>query len=706
MARLMRRDRLAWIADAALRPYAQIVFSRDAGTGLLVLLAIAPFPRVALATLGAVGVAALVSLAFGLGSEEVREGASGCMAVLAVLGVAVFGPGDITAALVVSSAVLGVLFAAAFRGLLGRLALPALSLPFVAAAWTMILTTRVMPAPAAPSGVLQPLRAVSARVLEPGWLDVPASIVYLHGSLSGALMVAAIAWHSRIGLLLAAVGGLVAAAICPALRLGAPWSAIEVTAGFNAVLTAMAIGGVWFVPHPTSILLAAGGAAVACLVTFATFPVAGLAALPALSLPFAIATLAVLAASRVRERDRWPRAAVQADRPEETLSRHLMRIRRFGDSAWLPFRLPCRGVWLITQGHQGAHTHQAQWRHALDFERAGADGRLFERDGQELRDYHCYGLPVLAAAPGTVDQVIDGLPDNAPGRLDARNNWGNAVVVAHAGGLYSVYAHLVPRSIRVKPGDGVAAGSELARCGNSGRSSVPHLHFQVQRGAPLGSETVAADFGDVIAHVGSEARLSARMIPAEGDSVRAVVRDEAIAGAMSLVPGSEWTLRRLDDGRHERARVELDLLGRHTLKSAIASLYFEPYESGIVLMGLEGRTESLLRLMMLALARMPFDQEAPLSWRDALPRSLFVPRWARAMFDLVAVVVPQVANVEIDYTSRRTEGRIEVEGRADRLSTRAVVDMDGGPHHFEVLLGGRRTAIELCREESTGGLIP
>ncbi len=34
------------------------------------------------------------------------------------------------------------------------------------------------------------------------------------------------------------------------------------------------------------------------------------------------------------------------------------RVRRFGGLSWLPFRLPFRGEWRVTQGPDGAHTHQ------------------------------------------------------------------------------------------------------------------------------------------------------------------------------------------------------------------------------------------------------------------------------------------------------------------------------------------------------------
>jgi murein DD-endopeptidase MepM/ murein hydrolase activator NlpD len=57
------------------------------------------------------------------------------------------------------------------------------------------------------------------------------------------------------------------------------------------------------------------------------------------------------------------------------------------------------------------------------------------------------------------------------------------------GGRYGFYAHLQRGSVLVKPGDKVTAGQLMAKLGNSGNSSGPHLHFHVMNGpSVLGSE--------------------------------------------------------------------------------------------------------------------------------------------------------------------------------------------------------------------------
>lgn len=56
---------------------------------------------------------------------------------------------------------------------------------------------------------------------------------------------------------------------------------------------------------------------------------------------------------------------------------------------------------------------------------------------------------------------------------------GNHVILDLGNGTYAALAHLKRGSITVRRGGHVKAGDEIARCGNSGNTSEPHLHFQL-----------------------------------------------------------------------------------------------------------------------------------------------------------------------------------------------------------------------------------
>jgi murein DD-endopeptidase MepM/ murein hydrolase activator NlpD len=84
------------------------------------------------------------------------------------------------------------------------------------------------------------------------------------------------------------------------------------------------------------------------------------------------------------------------------------------------------------------------------------------------------GTPVVAAASGRV--TFAGW---------SAGGWGNLVIVAHGGGVTrTLYAHLSRVSVRV--GEQVALGQQVGRVGSTGKSSGPHLHFEVRlRGAAI-----------------------------------------------------------------------------------------------------------------------------------------------------------------------------------------------------------------------------
>jgi len=78
------------------------------------------------------------------------------------------------------------------------------------------------------------------------------------------------------------------------------------------------------------------------------------------------------------------------------------------------------------------------------------------------------GSPVFAAADGEVIYSDDGV-----------RGYGNMVMLKHKDGFITIYAH--NRENLVKDGEMVKKGTIIARLGNSGHSSGPHLHFEVRK---------------------------------------------------------------------------------------------------------------------------------------------------------------------------------------------------------------------------------
>jgi murein DD-endopeptidase MepM/ murein hydrolase activator NlpD len=96
--------------------------------------------------------------------------------------------------------------------------------------------------------------------------------------------------------------------------------------------------------------------------------------------------------------------------------------------------------------------------------------------GQDLRA--AYGQDVRAATDGVVT-----FAGEKPG-------YGLVVVVSHGSGLETRYAHL--SATEVAQGDRILGGDLIARSGQSGRATGPHLHFEVrQDGRPVDPAQVA-----------------------------------------------------------------------------------------------------------------------------------------------------------------------------------------------------------------------
>jgi len=163
---------------------------------------------------------------------------------------------------------------------------------------------------------------------------------------------------------------------------------------------------------------------------------------------------------------------------------------------------PLRGPgWVAVNGccaqisaHRGAvlafnGTAYIAQRFAIDWVRVDSDGRLFKGAMDQVASYPYFGVPVYAAADGTVVEATDGLPEQVPGPpkgVTVETLAGNHVVVDMGDGNFALYAHIKTGTVAVKAGDHVRTGDVLGHLGNTGNSSAPHLHFHVMDGpSPL-----------------------------------------------------------------------------------------------------------------------------------------------------------------------------------------------------------------------------
>ena len=156
--------------------------------------------------------------------------------------------------------------------------------------------------------------------------------------------------------------------------------------------------------------------------------------------------------------------------------------------------LPVEGRWTVVWGgttrEQNYHVDVPAQRYAFDVVITDSSGRSFKNSGTSNEDYYAFGKEIIAPCAAEVLMVVDGVPDNTPGKMNTMFVTGNTVVLKTSHNEYLVFAHFKKHSIVVREGQRVEKGALLGLCGNSGNSSEAHLHFHIQ------------DSGDMVASMG------------------------------------------------------------------------------------------------------------------------------------------------------------------------------------------------------------
>lgn len=118
-------------------------------------------------------------------------------------------------------------------------------------------------------------------------------------------------------------------------------------------------------------------------------------------------------------------------------------------AAVIPFQVPfiCGQTWVGST--RSSHSPQL----AIDFNHAAGDR----------------GRRVVASADGKV--II---------RKELETSYGNYLVIRHANGMRTLYAHMLDGSLKVRVGDKVKRGQVIGKVGSSGNSDGDHLHYEQQ----------------------------------------------------------------------------------------------------------------------------------------------------------------------------------------------------------------------------------
>lgn len=149
-------------------------------------------------------------------------------------------------------------------------------------------------------------------------------------------------------------------------------------------------------------------------------------------------------------------------------------------------------------------------RYSYDFVPVDESGKMSAGAEEKNESWFGFGKPVRAVADGVVAAVVDKyaddrkfdpstIPTDGPMKI-----WGNYLVIDHGNGEYSLYGHIQQSSSRVEAGDRVRRGQHIAAIGASGSSKFPHLHYELQTGADIGSEGLPSSFENFDRILGSK----------------------------------------------------------------------------------------------------------------------------------------------------------------------------------------------------------
>ena len=153
--------------------------------------------------------------------------------------------------------------------------------------------------------------------------------------------------------------------------------------------------------------------------------------------------------------------------------------------------LPFTGKWTVLNGGVDRKISHS-WilvsqRYAYDFIIIDDEGKRLDGDGKLVQSFFCHGQDIVAPADGVVVALSNKHKDSRvdSGKkiyCDAWDIRGNYITIKHHDREYTCTAHILQNSFTVKVGDRVKQGQVIAKCGNSGNTTEPHIHFQLQTG--------------------------------------------------------------------------------------------------------------------------------------------------------------------------------------------------------------------------------
>lgn len=669
------KENLQLFIKGILNSYSQVFFSEKLLFSFLLLLVTFVDPYAGFFGFMAVLATNTIALFFGLNKYIVAKGLYGFNSLLVGLGLGIyFVPGWHLFAVILLGSLLTLFISISLEGIIGKYALPYLSLPFIFTIWIIILATREFgELGISQRGVytINELYQVGGKTIVQiyhWWHNLPVTeslrvyfvslgaIFFQFNVFSGILIAAGLLYYSRIAFSLSLLGFYTAFVFYNFI--GANITELNYSyIGFNYILTAIALGGFFVIPGKVSYLWVILIIPVVALLTISLNKIMSVFFLPVYSLPFNVMVLLFLYALkfRVRENKQLTEVLFQYNSPEKNLYSHLNNSLRFRHWGKISMKLPFFGEWKITQAYNGKITHKGDWKHALDFEIFDEKDKSYQKSGDFPEDYYCFDKLVLSPADGIIEEVVDDIPDNTIGEVNLRENWGNTIIIKHADGLYSKLSHLKYKSALVKKDEKVKQGQSLASCGNSGRSPYPHLHFQVQSTPYIGSKTIEYPISNYILISNEIFEFQSFRVPKEDDIVSNIEINSLLKTAFQFIPGKKFLIKGNKNGKSFTSECEVyaDILNRSYIecKTTGSRAWFENTGTIWYFTHFEGKKNSILYFFFLAAYKVQLGFYKGIQIKDSFPLHILFSKAGLLIQDFMAPFFMFLrAKYEMNYT--------------------------------------------------------
>ena len=619
------KDDIRLFVKGIINSYGQIFFSTKYWFSLLLLFVTFFDPYAGIAGLFSIITANSVASLFGYNKTSIYSGLYGFNALLVGLGLGVYFQFSLALIfIVIISAILTLFISIMLEGILYKYGLPFLSIPFLFVIWIINLSSGDFTALGLNQRGLYTLNTLYANggenlvsiyhwwtgmvnynILTTYFISLGA-IFFQYNVISGILISVALLIFSRIAFTLSLLGYF--SAYLFYLLIGSDISNVSyMYIGFNYILTAIALGGFFIIPSKTSYFWTILLIPLVAMLTISLNSVFSIFGISIYALPFNIIVLLFIYILKLRNIKNTGLNTVitQEFSPEKNLYSYLNYKNRLSNlQENILIQLPFYGEWTISQGHRGDITHIGEWKHAWDFI-IEQDNKQHKNIGNDVKDYYCYSKAILAPADGIIEEIVDGIEDNAIGEINVEQNWGNTIIIRHHNSLFTKLSHLQKGSYKVALGEQVKSGQELANCGNSGRSPFPHLHFQVQETPFIGSKTINYPISSYFLKDQTKNILKSFSIPKEKDVLSRPIPDKLMQKAFKWTAGKTFKWENKASNNIEIWDVKINYLNQTYIqcRNTKAIAFFTATDDLFYFTGFQGKKSTVLYKLYLSIQK-------------------------------------------------------------------------------------------------------